>query len=457
MITLCGKNFEQKHLKETFTFRADAPTAQDEVAYALSRKFLKELNLKGDSVGWCELLNPSYEQLCEIFTKAYAEKMHIWGNYELVFTPDFESEWYEITGTNVLAEFERDFYLEEAELYLLCKVKAFTMPSNVTIADRTFCDFACFREDVVKALIENGFDSAEYLWIPDIGHFKAKQYYNVFPKHLIPYCYENIYSTIEFNINAEDFKSLGESVYTIAKNCSILDVSLPTAVEKSLLPDCDFAGIYSKLTQHHRLLVRKRCRDFLIKNNLAKPEFFEPIIVVENITQEKAKPLMYMESGRFTPIPQNIKDEIEQLYKKHCEKVKPKRVATEKTALQSLRNAKRENDEFFGKRASEKFLSDALDERLIPYYKVANGGVLSDEYTFLSIEEAKNKTADFWVIQNLENNDIIPEGSIIFGTAADGEVIILMPDGKVVRYQQGEISFSYEWNNIQSFFTEEIN
>ncbi len=458
MITLCKKQIEEKYIKEKFIFIPDSMRFRDEDCYAASRRFLKELGLKGDSVGWSEIDNPSAEQLETLFAKAKTEKMRIRGTYELTLGPEYESEWYEIEGVPLSwasQPTERENYEDGEKTFYLCNIRGYAMPRNIAVTDRTLCDFSCFREDVMKAVCEKGFSGIEFLWIPDVGRFEAAQYYEAFPKVMIPWCFENIYDRLDNDIKAKDFDLLTESSRVIAKNCNALTFSLPLAVERSLLPDCDFAGIYSALTRHHRLLARKRCRDFLIEEGFLKPEHFVPIIVSDNITVQQAKPLIRMESGKFTPVTQKVKDEIEAKYKKHCKKVKPKRVATEKTALQILRNAKKENGEYFGKRASEKVLNAALDERLIPYYKTANGGAISDEYTFFSVKEAVEETETFHKAQSLENTDIIPGNAVVFGCAADGEVIILLPEGKVVRYQQGELAFAFEWDNIECFFTEE--
>lgn len=461
MITICKTEIDEKHINENFLFNTDSMRFRDEELYACSRNFLKNLGLKGDYVGWCELKKLSPDFLKELFLKAKEEKLRVRGIYKLTLTPEFESEWYELEGVPVPRSLdidERENYTHEGKTYYLSSIRAFAMPKNVAATTRTLCDFACFREDTVNALQENGFSGAEFIWIPDIGKFKAPhQYYSAFPKTLLPYCYENIYDCLDYDIKSADFKNLSESAYIIAKNCNALTLDLPLAVERKLLPDCDFAGIYSPLTQHHRLLVRKNCRDFLIKKGFLKPEHFESVIVIEDsVSENNAKPLLLIKSGNFKPIPQKIKNEIEEKYKKHLKKEKPLRVASEKLALQSLRLAKKDNAEYFGKRASVKLLQNVTDERLIPYYKVANGGVISDEYTFYSIEETAKETAEFHKIQALENTDIIPQNAVVFGTAADGEKIILLPDGKVVRYQQGETGFNFTWDNLPCFFTETI-
>ena len=459
MITICKKDIDKKCIKEKFTFIPDNMAFRDEEAYSASRRFLKELGLKGDCVGWFELENPTSEKVSEIFSKAKKEKFRIRGEYELALTDEYESEWYEITGCRIpetLDVMDCETYCADDKKYYLCSIKAFAMPRTAKIIGNTRCDFSCFREDVVKAITEEDFIGAEFLWIPDKGRYKAEnQYYDVFPENLLPWCFENIYDASDYNIKSKDFEGLTEVSQIITKNCKALRFDLPLALERSLLPDSDFAGVYSRLTRNHRLLVKKHVRDFLIEKDYLKKDYFSPVLVVENISESEAKPLIKIESGKFSTIPQKIKDEIDNQYQKYLKKDKPERKATEKLALQALRIAKKENPELFGKRASEKILVKAIDERLIPYYKTANGGVISDEYRFYSVDESTKETADFWLHQNLENTDIIPEASVVVGQAMDGEYIILLPDGKVVRYEVGQYGFSYEWNNIESFFVEE--
>lgn len=457
VITLCNKTIDEKYIKEKFTFIPDSMRFRDEELYSASRRFLKDLGLKGDYVGWSEIENPSPEQLELLFSKAKTEKMRIRGTYELTLGPEYESEWYEIEGMPLswaAQPTERENYEDGEKTFYLCNIRGYAMPHNITVTSRTLCDFSCFREDVKKAVIENGFTGIEFLWIPDVGRFEARQYYEAFPKAMIPWCYENIYDRLDYDIKASDFELLSENSQIIAKNCNALTFSLPLAVERALLPDCDFAGIYSHLTHNHRLLTRKHCRDFLIEEGFLKPEHFIPVIIVDNITEKEAKPLLKIKSGIFTPVTQKVRDEIEAKYKKHCKKTKPKRITTEKIAVQKLRVAKKENGEYYGKRTSEKILKDVPDERLIPYYKIANGGVLSDEYTFFSVKEAQEETTDFWKEQELENTDIIPEKAVVFAGTADGEHIILFPDGKVVRYQRGERDFAFEWPAPEHFFEE---
>ena len=142
-------------------------------------------------------------------------------------------------------------------------------------------------------------------------------------------------------------------------------------------------------------------------------------------------------------------------YLKHLKKEKPIRVATENIALKELRLAKREAPEYFSKRATEKVLQSVLDERLIPYYKVANGGAISDEYSLLSIDESIEETTEFHHLQT-EYNNLICSEAVVFAKAADGEYILLLPGGEVVRYQLHELQLTCTWPSLASFFLEEI-
>ena len=94
-----------------------------------------------------------------------------------------------------------------------------------------------------------------------------------------------------------------------------------------------------------------------------------------------------------------------------------------------------------------------MDERLIPYYKVANGGSISDEYEFLSVSESIEENNEFYIDRS--EDCIIPKGAVVFAKAVDGEYILLLPDGKVVRYQQDELQTAIEWPSLAAFFLEE--
>lgn len=456
MIYLCGKEIADEYYSEEFMFIIDNPRLHDEDEYNYARNFLKELNLKGDCVGWCTIKNPGYEIVKAIVDKAKSRKVKIRGYYTLTLSPYYESEWYDIKGYPVSSATDitdNHTYTDGKKDYYLGEIKAFAIPKNAAVTD--IGNFATFREDAVKALKENGFSGVDFLWFHDSGRFEAPNYFQAFPEVCTDNCYTagNVYFSNPA-LSAKDFENFTDISKILFERCKNVYLNMPYAVDEDSLPDTDFVGIYPKHTINNRLLIRKRCRDFLIESGFAKPEYFEPVITVTNSTAKSVKPLIKLETAEFKPIPQTIKEQINDEFEKHKRKKKPKRTATEKLALQVLRTAKKDNPDYYNKKAGVKALAELPDERLTPYCKVTDGGTLSDEYNFLSIKEINEETTEFWKYQALENTDIISVGAIVFAKTADGEYVLLLPDGKIVRYQQGELGFTFEWDNLHSFFVE---
>lgn len=459
MIILCGKEIDEKYISEQFEFIIDHPFLKDDEAYSFNRQFLKELGLKGDSVGWCTVKNPNTEKINAIFDKAKAEKVKVRGEYTLSLTPDYESEWYDIEGCNISSASdltENRTFTCGGENYYLSEIKAYAMPKNIVFTNNTVGEFAVFREDAVKFIQSKGFSGIDFLWMPDCGRYAAPNFYQAFPVKFVNRCYTSNMSFGLYDLKAQDFDGTTEVSRIIFQNCKRLHLDLPLAVDKKELPETDFAGICPKHTINNRLLIRKECRDLLIEAGLAKAEHFSPVIVTDKLNIQKAKPLMLLETAEYKSVPQFVRFQIQEEFEKHILKKKPQRMATEKLALQTLKAAKKESPDNYNKKAGVKALADIPDERLAPYCKIADGAVLSDEYNFLSIREMLEETKEFAAEQSLENTDTVDEKAIVFAKAADGEYVLLLPDGRAVRYQQGEIGFSESWDNLHTFFVDTI-
>ncbi len=459
MIILCGKEIDEKYISEQFEFIIDHPFLKDDEAYSFNRQFLKELGLKGDSVGWCTVKNPNAEKIKAIFEKANTEKVKVRGEYSLSLTPDYESEWYNIKGyiISTAADLtESRTFTYGNEKYYLSEIKAYAVPKSAAFTDNSIGEFATFREDAVKFIQSKSLSGIEFLWMPDCGRYAAPNFYQAFPENFIERCYTSNMSFNLYDLKLKDFNGTTEVSRIIFQNCKRLYLDLPLAVDKKELPKTDFAGICPKHTIDNRLLIRKECRDLLIEAGLAKAEHFSPIIVTDKLNVQKAKPLMLLETSEYKSVPQFVKFQIQEEFEKHILKKKPQRTATEKLALQTLKAAKKEDPDNYNKKAGVKALADIPDEKLTPYCKIADGGALSDEYTFLSIKEMLEETKEFTAEQALENTDIIDKNAIVFAKAADGEYILLLHDGRVARYQQGEIGFSESWDNLHTFFVDTI-
>ena len=75
-----------------------------------------------------------------------------------------------------------------------------------------------------------------------------------------------------------------------------------------------------------------------------------------------------------------------------------------------LRKTKTERKEDFNKRLTKKVaasITDSIYSSILPYYLVSDGGLLSDEYTFLSYAESIKATVEFF--EGLENEELLEE------------------------------------------------
>ena len=93
---------------------------------------------------------------------------------------------------------------------------------------------------------------------------------------------------------------------------------------------------------------------------------------------------------------------------------------------------------------------------LAPYYAVANGGYLSDEYEWLSFAQALLENETFQ--KDLAAEELLPnkpEG-IVIAKCPDGDVILLCESGKVCRISHEAPEETEQWPNLAQFFADTI-
>ena len=137
----------------------------------------------------------------------------------------------------------------------------------------------------------------------------------------------------------------------------------------------------------------------------------------------------------------------------------PVRKVSEKEALSTLRRAKREHKEDFNKRLS-KNACDTLTatpyQPLLPYYLVANGGYLSDEYELLSYIDSVNETTDFYdYLKQEELLEHAPKG-IVIAHCADGDMVLLLTNNSVIRFSHEEPESIDSWNSLAQFIFDAV-
>ncbi|MBR5186865.1 MAG: hypothetical protein IKW18_00205, partial [Clostridia bacterium] len=135
-------------------------------------------------------------------------------------------------------------------------------------------------------------------------------------------------------------------------------------------------------------------------------------------------------------------------YEKLKRTERPLRLISEKDALKLLRLAKKERKEDF-KKALPKAKFDGIAETsyapVLPYYMIANGGYLSDEYELLPYDIATEENILFTEeLLTEELLEIKPDG-IVIAKCPDGDKVLLCTDGKVIRFSHEEPVATEEW------------
>ena len=106
-----------------------------------------------------------------------------------------------------------------------------------------------------------------------------------------------------------------------------------------------------------------------------------------------------------------------------------------------MRNEKREDKDRFEKALKKSIIQTLGGSKfaaIAPYYAITNGGQLSDEVIFYRYEELSDMTNEF--LAELKKEETILEEfpqldkSIVIGGTANGDTIILLTNGKEMRY-----------------------
>ena len=437
------------------SWNPDFPGLQGEVGYAASRAFARELGCKSDSVGWAgkDDVTPDFLDKLEALTKRTGAELR--GGMGIHLSEPPESGWYRLHmeyGPEDGWAWER-FRWEEypEEKPVIRQFKSYlAAPAYPIMAG--IHDEVCYVPEHVKTALQNlcG-DAVDFLWLEDIGRYEAVQYYNLLPKTMLKSClggFDCIKAPCRGARTAVAGR-FGETAARLSRLFGELLISLEFSVRRSWLPESGIAG-FIKATQNVReLLVRQDIRNGLIAAGVCKDSDFEPLRVFED-----DEPIEYgwaEVAGHLPIFPQAMLDELERRREKLLKKKRPQRAATEKTALKALRLLKKEDPESFHKRIAPAAAECLSLPSLLPYYKLSNGFSFA-EYDIFCAEELAEKTAELLEMQKLEDfslDDLVT----VFGYS-DGEWLLLLTDGRVVRYAMGAPLWIAEWPTLAMFMQE---
>ncbi len=93
-------------------------------------------------------------------------------------------------------------------------------------------------------------------------------------------------------------------------------------------------------------------------------------------------------------------------------------------------------------------------EALLPYYQIANGGYLNDEYELLCYTSSLASTEEFKL--NMQKEELLTEKptGIVIAKCPDGDKVLLCTDGAVIRFSHEEPTEIETWSSLPQFIFE---
>lgn len=427
--------------------------------YRENIEFVHSLGLKCDCVGWCkiDLANPRTPEILEGISSFCNEKgWRARGLYTRKYV-DLHTDWYELDPVlfkdNTFCD-RIETVTDDHKPIFTYVIRAFhewnaapkVWGENVFVPER-FRDFC----------IQNKIEDLDFCWARDKGKYEAEQYFHVYGKRLIT----RIATGIDHkNPEHQLITAAGGWLPEIDKVFyKLQQINLQDCYLVDDLPDRGIAYAYIPSTfscaGRYTILLHKDIAQALLTQKILPSTALKPAAVFNSLpggyilqkTQAIDRPTCAFMSTMLSE------------YEKLKNTARPVRIASEKDALKMLRHAKKDRSQDF-----QKGLSKAKSERLVntdydammPYYRIADGCFLSDEYALLSSVMAAKENEEYQKkLFGEELLDVKPEG-IVIGQCADGDVILLCKDQKVIRMSHEEPVAVEQWPTLAQFFVDTI-
>lgn len=431
--------------------------------YRQNIEFVHSLGLKCDCVGWStlKLSDPSVDQILDAIEKFCKENG--WKARGLYFRKyiDVESDWYELAPTDIRDSTDAgnmETVSENGNKLKLPVLRAFheLQPGP---------KFACCDSGILvperfrNVCIGHGITDVDFCWVQDKGKYAAEQYFLLYGNNMISHILS------DKGIEKEGLDRMTAAGGYLPKIASVFhkmqQINLQTCYLASDMPAggiayAYYAGPYA-IVGGHTILIHKEVAKILIREKALSASALRPAPIVEEIpggyalqeTREKDRPTseymvrMLMEYERLKASPH------------------PVYMISEKDALKLMRNAKKERKNDFQKALPKSCDVGLTDKRYLPlepYYRITNGGYLSEEYEYqlLPFEQAIAHTHLFMERMALEELvENIPNG-VVFAQCPDGDSVILCVDGSVVRVSHEIPEIIDQWPSLPQFFFDAI-
>ena len=438
----------------------DDKSIVDDEKYRLNIEFVHSLGLKCDCVGWStlDLQNPRADEILsaiDSFCKKNGWRAR--GVYTRKYA-DYTSDWYELVPTtfkdNTLCDSD-EYESERGETVKIYNLRAY---HELRPSPKWWYESILVPERFREACIRHGIVDVDFCWARDKGKYQSEQYFHLYCNKQIPTIAEGRNLKIE---DREKIDALGGYLPKIADIFYKLQlINLQDCYIEADLPDSPIALAYCPRTftycGRNNFLIHKDFAQTLLQEKAISESDLTPAMVVKELPGGYTLTRTVMPDRPLASCLQKSIAEYEKL--KNTER--PLRMISEKDALKLLRIAKKERKEDF-KKALPKAQSDGLAQTryapLLPYYLIANGGYLSDEYELLPYDIATEENKLF--AQELLAEELLdakPDG-IVIAKCPNGDKILLCSDGKVIRFSHEEPVATEEWVSLAQFVADAIN
>lgn len=431
----------------------------DEDKYKENIDFVHSLGKKCDCVGWSELdMNePDAEQVLDKiqdFCKQNGWRARGW--YERTYT-DFESDWYELKTEPFKDSTVLDIITVPTstvdEVYMEI-ISAYHEQKSTPKYNRAVCVSDRFRNVCIK----NGITDVDFCWVKDKGKYEAEQYFYIFPnKHIPSIVYDK-------DINRKQTAKIQALGGYLPKIASVIDnleqISLQDCYIRDDMPSGGIACVYCHRTDdfcgRDTILIHKDTAEKLIAEKAISRSDIAPACIVDKCPDGYTL-------GKTTVRPKPSNEYMENSlreYERLKAKGRPEYIVKEKEAVKLLRKSKSERKTDFNKKIRPESVSEISDSAyslILPYYQVCDGGILSDEYAFLSYADSLKATREF--LEETEDEELAekkPDG-IVLAKCADGDVVLVCENEKVIRFSHESPETVDEWQSLAKFFVEALN
>ena len=432
----------------------------DDEKYRLNIEFVHSLGLKCDCVGWSKLdLQDSRADEILFAIDSFCKK-NGWkarGIYTRKYA-DYTSDWYELVPTtfkdNTLCDSD-ECESEQGETVKIYNLRAY---NEFRPSPKWWYESILVPERFRDSCIRHGITDVDFCWARDKGKYQAEQYFHFYSNKQVPTIAEGRNLTIK---DRDKIVALGGYLPKIADVFYKLQlIDLQDCYIESDIPNSNIALAYCPRTftycGKNNILIHKDFARILLQEKAISESDLKPAMVVKELPSGYTLTHTVMPDR---PVASYLQKSIAE-YEKLKNTERPLRLISEKDALKLLRIAKKERKEDFKKAFSKAKSVDIAETRyapVLPYYLIANGGYLSDEYELLSYDIATEENKLF--AQKLlteETLEIKPDG-IVIAKCPDGDKVLLCSDGKVIRFSHEEPIAVEEWVSLAQFVADAIN